>query len=884
MRQQSAKFQYILLAIVAALSLAHAFGGAVGDLRNLLHGTSMSQFPFGLRSAEPVVVTLTPQAERAGLAKGDVIVSVNGKPLTGMFTYLTEVRQTSPADAFAVEYVRPPAGVAHPDARGEPIRTARIAAVGYEPRSIWAGTLAVIFFLLPFLCLLTGLYVVFARPRSVHAWMILCVLAYSDAVFFPIMFMPRHLMLLASVWGSLVQTAMPIALMLFGITFPDRSAVDRKVPWLKWVLLVPIVVLYPFDLFWGYGYLYSYSMLAGLIRVNTAVSMVEIVDNMLAISYFFFCLVTRIHSSTGDAKRRLRILYAGSTLGLFPFFVLVIISLVRGSEFGEGIPRWIFLLCVMTLLFFPLSLAYVVVVQRAMDLRILIRQGTKYFFARHTLTVVRVLLGVWLAWELKHFVATAAHRRAVDVVRIFGILGLFFAFRFLLTKRLQKRIDERFFREAYSSEQVLSELSDEARNFVETQPLLETITQRIGATLHIDRVAVFLRSGEIFQLQYATGLPVSPNGPALFLPTSSTTISTLSLAKAPAPVYRDDPSSWLVDATDAERHALNDLSTELLVPLPGRNRLIGVMALGPKRSEEPYSRTDRQLLQTVASQTGLALENAELLEILTAETAQRERISREIEIAREVQERLFPQSYPAIDGVDMAGFCRPAQAVGGDYYDLFSFGRGPEGDAGGARRLALAVGDISGKGISASLLMASLRASLRSLSRVQETNGTPDLAGMMHHVNNLVYEASASNRYATFFFAELDTVSRCLTYVNAGHNPPVILRGGETISLAATGMVVGLLPDAEYEQAQIGVEPGDVLLAFTDGISEAMTVEEEEWGEDRMIAAAHELLADPNCAYTAAQMLSCLMEQADRFTVGAPQHDDMTLLICRVLR
>ncbi len=881
MRPQSAKLQYILLAIVAMVSLLHAFGGAMGDFGNLMHGASMSQFPFGVRNAEPVVTTLTASAVRGGLAKGDVVLSVNGTPLTGFVAYLDEVRRTRPTQVFTVAYVRPPAGVAHPGRDSGEIRTTRIAAVGYERKSIWAATLAVVYFALPFFCLLIGLYVVFARPRSDHAWLILGVLAYCDAVFFPMMFMPRPLILLSTIWSSLVQTEMPIALMLFAISFPDRSTVDRKIPWFKWVLLVPLIALYPLDLFWEIGSLYRYSSFGSLLRIYPVLSLVEIILNMVAISYFFFCLVTRIQTSTGDARRRLRVLYAGSTIGLSPFFVLVVVSLVRGTEFGEGVPRWIFLPCVMALLLFPLSLAYVVVVQRAMDLRILIRQGTKYFFARHTLTVVRVLLAVWISVELKHFFSGAAHQRMVDIVRILGIIGLFMAFRFVLSKRLQEKIDQRFFREAYSSEQVLSELSEEARNFVETRPLLETITQRIGATLHIDRVAVFLRSGDIFQLQYATGMAVLPGAQALYLPSSSATISTLSLAKSPEAVYRDDSSSWLVDASDAERMALQDLSTELLVPLPGRNRLIGVMALGPKRSEEPYSRADRQLLQTVASQTGLALENAELLETLTSEIAARERVSREIEIAREVQERLFPQSYPAIDGLDMAGFCRPAHAVGGDYYDLFSLGSGATD---GEERLAVAVGDISGKGISASLLMASLRASLRSLARVQRSNGTPDLAGMIRHVNNLVYEASAANRYATFFFAELDLLSRQLTYVNAGHNPPVILRCGQTISLEATGMVVGLLPDAEYTQAQIGVEEGDVLLAFTDGISEAMTVEEEEWGEDRMIAAAHALLRDPACTYTAEQMLRCLMEQADRFTEGAAQHDDMTLLICRVLR
>jgi sigma-B regulation protein RsbU (phosphoserine phosphatase) len=337
----------------------------------------------------------------------------------------------------------------------------------------------------------------------------------------------------------------------------------------------------------------------------------------------------------------------------------------------------------------------------------------------------------------------------------------------------------------------------------------------------------------------------------------------------PANVYRDDPSSWLVDATDAERTALADLSTELLVPLPGRNRLAGVIALGPKRSEEPYTKTDRQLLQTVASQTGLALENAELLESLTSEISQRERTSREMEIAREVQERLFPQTYPNVPGIDLAGYCRPAQAIGGDYYDFFVLGDG---------RLALALGDISGKGVSAALLMASLRASLRSIASLQQGS----LASLIHRVNNLVYESSTTNRYATFFYAEYDSASSLLTYVNAGHNPPYILRGSQAIPLEATGMVVGLLPNAEYAQAAVLMHRGDVLLAFTDGISEAMNHEDQEWGEERMITAARQLLEKPECSHTAQQILDCILEGADGFTSGAPQHDDMTLLVCRI--
>jgi sigma-B regulation protein RsbU (phosphoserine phosphatase) len=657
--------------------------------------------------------------------------------------------------------------------------------------------------------------------------------------------------------------------------------IDIRFPWIKWLFITPILLLLPIDLLQEFGRSYNFTLCNWLIPYAVGINTFETIIGFCAISYFFVCLAPKVRTATGDARRRLRILFAGTSIGLTPFFVLAMIALARKTDIGQDIPRWVILTAVGILFLFPLALAYVVVVQRAMDLRILIRQGTKYAFARRSLGIVSALLAIWMAYALRQFIREGpGNHRSVDIVQMLAIIGLFFAFRFVLTRRLQQRLDQRFFREAYSTEQILSELSEEARNFTEVTPLLNTITQRIGDTLHIERIAVFLRSGDTYRLQLATGAPgastLSPVLGSFSLPATSTTITTLARGRAPANVYRDDPSSWLVDASDAERAALNDLSTELLVPLPGRNRLAGVIALGPKRSQEPYSRTDRQLLQSVATQTGLALENAELFEHLSTEIAHRERVSREIEIAREVQERLFPQVYPHIEGVDLAGYCRPAQAVGGDYYDFFLL---PGTSAGPDQsRLALALGDISGKGISAALLMASLRASLRSAALLQPG----DLATLMRHVNRLVYESSTSNRYATFFYAEYDPYSHLLTYVNAGHNPPIILRGNQTIQLEATGTVIGLLPDVPYTRACTALKPGDILIAFTDGVSEAMNSADDEWGEDNMIAAARALLSQPNGTPTARQLLNCILEGADRFTAGAPQNDDMTLLICKV--
>ena len=296
---------------------------------------------------------------------------------------------------------------------------------------------------------------------------------------------------------------------------------------------------------------------------------------------------------------------------------------------------------------------------------------------------------------------------------------------------------------------------------------------------------------------------------------------------------------------------------------------------------------------TVALPSGILVNVYKLIPTLAEEALSRAKLEREFEIAREVQERLFPQTFPSVAGVEIAAHCRPAQAVGGDYYDLIDIRDGSPAEAGhapgenvssasgtaahGCDRLGIAIGDISGKGMSAALLMASLHASLRG----QVLSGAGDLGTKMANVNRLLYGASEANRYATFFYAELDCASRTLHYVNGGHNPPAVLRKEDgawrVFRLADGGPVVGLLAGAVYKEQGLHLLPGDTLLAFTDGISEAMNASEDEWGEDRMIAEvqAH---ADLN----AEELLQHLFRAADAFAAGAPQHDDMTLIVLRL--
>jgi serine phosphatase RsbU (regulator of sigma subunit)/dihydrofolate reductase len=296
---------------------------------------------------------------------------------------------------------------------------------------------------------------------------------------------------------------------------------------------------------------------------------------------------------------------------------------------------------------------------------------------------------------------------------------------------------------------------------------------------------------------------------------------------------------------------------------------------------------------TMALPSGILVNVYKLIPTLAEEAVSHAKLEREFEIAREVQERLFPQTVPNVAGVEIAAHCRPAQAVGGDYYDLIDIRDGSLAEAGhapgenissasgttahGCDRLGIAIGDISGKGMSAALLMASLHASLRG----QVLSGAGDLGTKMANVNRLLYDASDSNRYATLFYAELDCASRTLHYVNGGHNPPAVLRKEDgawrVFRLGDGGPVIGLLAGAVYKEQMLHLLPGDILLAFTDGISEAMNASEDEWGEARMIAEAQ-----AHADLHAEELLQRLFRAADAFAAGTPQHDDMTIVVLRL--
>ena len=862
-KQKSVVLQYLLLGLILLAAAAYYAGGLASVLHELQHGKTALRLPFDFDTEMRAITSIEPEASKAGARLGDQVLSLNGRPYTGYAQLLDLMDRSHPGDSLTAEILHANGATSQIKIPFQHIKT------GPAPLPVWVGTL-MLRGVFPLLCLVVGFWVVAAKPRDRLAWLLLGIMA-SFEFLLPQPTYTGGLLGPALFWSLLVSIGLPVWMMLFGIYFPNRWSLDVRFAWAKWTILAPSFLFFAGYCWFTYTKFFNFDAGVRYLPVFPLLDRLETIIQILAISVYIFAVAYKGGTATDrDTRRRLKILNVGTLLGLTPAFFLVMYGLIRDRNFGVGVPQWVVILVVACETIFPFSLAYIVIVQRAMDVRILLRQGTKYAFARGTLWVLQFAFVAAVTFRLARVLhEPRVSRNDIFLLLILGILVL--AMRYRVARSISTWLDRKFFREAYSAEQVLSDLAEQVRSFTETRPLLETVTQQIGRTLHIEQIAVLLNHGGSYQLQQTVGLSLSGT---VFLTENSSAIRHLLHSRAPATVYSKDPQGWLMLASDSERKALQQLSAELLLPLPGRKEMVGVMALGPKLSEEPYSRADLQLLQSVAAQTGLAIENAELMARLGKEAAQRERLNREIEIAREVQERLFPQAMPQIPGGSCAGHCRPAQGVGGDYYDFIPLSSG---------RIGIAVGDVSGKGISAALVMASLRASLHGIT----LSGSPDIAldlpTLIQNLSRLVHDSSTPSRYATFFFGEYDPHTQLLRYVNAGHNPPVVVRpkpsaenseNCEILRLETGGTVVGLLDNPQYEIGSFLLRAGDVLVAFTDGISEAMNMREEEWGEEKMIeviCASRTISAD--------KILERIFASADAFTQNAPQHDDMTLIV-----
>ncbi|HEY8535031.1 MAG TPA: GAF domain-containing SpoIIE family protein phosphatase [Vicinamibacterales bacterium] len=323
------------------------------------------------------------------------------------------------------------------------------------------------------------------------------------------------------------------------------------------------------------------------------------------------------------------------------------------------------------------------------------------------------------------------------------------------------------------------------------------------------------------------------------------------------------------------------LQALLCAPMQVGERTIGVIAIG-RAEPGTYAAADLKLLNTLALQAATAIENARLfertveaarererlLELHQAAELARARLENELELAARIQSQLFPAELPAVPGYELAARNRPARQCGGDYYDVLP---GPSGDG----RLLLCVADVAGKGLPAALVMSGMQATLRALQ-----GHIAPLSALAGRTSELLYGSTSPEKYVTAALVELAPATGELTFVGAGHLDNVIVQpDGQVMRLSSTGLPLGLLPlSAPYDAATAQLSPGDILLLYSDGATEARNGSGEEFGEQRLLDAVRQVVHRPADA-----IVDAVLESLDAFVGGAPQFDDVTLLAVRRL-
>ncbi len=805
-------------------------------------------------------------ADRAGLRADDRILAINGEALTTIVRFWDAVDRGRPGATVRLAVRRPgEAGV-----REEPVRLdeyqvpSALELPPFTPTQV-AALAVLTLYPLPFL-VVAGV-VLLQRLHDRHAWLLALLFGSYIVTSLEVpqllnVMHPALRKVLLVVWTLFVLLPAG-AFYCFFASFPEPTPLDRRVPWLKGIFLgVPLV---------------AGTLLAGVTVLspgtpNLSPDALEPADQAaVGLTLGFYSLAgyaLGLGSLTWNAffarpetTRQTRVILWGTAAGSLPLMLLFWYMERRGIRGIQivTLPFWMWVGPILAFLLIPLSFAYAVVRHRVMELPVLLRRSARYVVVRHAIVLVGIVIVVVLtfvfAWGLSRFLP-AGPAAAVSAGPVSGLAGAAFGIMVALATRnavrkATDRVDRAFFREAYDARVLLQDLARRTRGATDRRQLAALLEGSLRDALHPSAMLVLLRT-PVDRLE-----PVEPPAGSQLAAIDAAAVEREAFTKAGATLVRPG-------ALPSSLASISVLQPDLLVPMQGRDeRLEGLLVLGPRLSDEPYGREDRELVASVASQAGTALENLRLATAV-AERMEAERLAgRELEIAREVQSKLLPQRAPVLESLDYSGVCIQARLVGGDYYDFLYLGPG---------RLGLVLADISGKGISAALLMANLQASLRS----HYAQAPDDLPRMLRALNQTFYDSTTSSRYATLFFATYDEATSRLRYANCGHPPPVLLaRDGSIARLRTTAPVIGLFEEWECSTDEISLNGRDTLVMFTDGVVEAFNADGEEFGEDRLVNVIR-----AQASGSVAAMIEAIVD-AVRQHSGPAQSDDLTLVVAR---
>ena len=823
-----------------------AFGLAVALTATMygLYGANIARWrnspDFGWRtmydSGANVVAEVFDAGKAGGLRAGDTILAINGH-LYGTFEelFFGSLRTPEPGSINTYTVIRDGTRV------DVSVTTGRL---GFQTVLRRSGPL----FAMGLVYVLIGVLVFLMKPRAAESWLFFVMTCFTGMrVSFAA---PADL--IRPTWfydlRFLNEALLPASLIHLATRFPQTRAFIRRRPALALAPYVPSLLLFVALKLTATAY---WDIPRSLFFLSQVYTLLGILLFLVSMTWNFLrdaSLIVRLQS---------QVIFAGILLAfLIPTTDLTSRFLWRFHLFPD--PALSF---VAFLILFPLSIGYTIVKHDLFAIDVIVRRT--YGYVLSTGTVVATYAAVVSLLNLTF--------RGSDVARspLFSI-GFALAVVFLfepLHKRFQGFVDLVFYRQQYDYRKTIKNISEAMTSILDPDLISKTLVGSVVKEMFLENGALLLRDAGSrgYQAKMVEGMDARSR-PSSELPEDDAVLAVMKENKDA--LLRHDVimnPRYELNRDDLDK-TFQSLSSELMLPMMYKDELRGVISLGRKKSGKLFTPEDLDLLKTLTSQSAIALENAHLFK----ENLQKGRMEEELKIAHDIQMGMLPDKAPQLEGFKIAARTIPAREVGGDFYDFVEL----PADGSGSR-LGIIVADVSGKGVSAGLLMAGARSTYRVL-----LDANPPVREVMILANQRLHRDIRKGMFVALLYAVLDPGTRTLTLSNAGQTQPILCAPGVEPSYITTEgdtFPLGIVPDCDYREAKLSLSEGNVMVFYTDGVVEAMNAAGELYGFDRFLNSVRE-----GQVLDAPALLDKLFEDVARFVGGTEQHDDTTIIVARV--
>jgi serine phosphatase RsbU (regulator of sigma subunit) len=746
---------------------------------------------------------------------------------------------------------------------------------------LWHWVEALSDVLAPWFFFLTGLLVLLLRHEEKQAWLLAIMLGAFVGLFgSDTTKLPQWLGIIFVTARGIGVLFLPVFFHFF-LVFPEPSPLLKRWPSLERWLYVPFLVLVlPFYVLARLGPLSNKifePVPIWILHTLNAVMMTLVIGYLLA---GLLSLIRTYQVAGSDARRKLHLIVAGCSLGILNVLSVVAVELIGQNGALRGIYGWLQFFTNFTLPLIPIAFAYAIIKHQVIPIRLILRRGMRYMLVSRGSVLLEIVvfclalsvaLTFFFQWLFTVYRPKSFHSFGLTIGVISATVGII---AWNLTRRLHHKflapvIDRKFFRQSYDSHQIITGLAESLRGTTEQPKLLEEVATKLQSALQTESVAILLKdaaSGDYVSSYYceyslSDGCVVSCDHNARF-PHSGEVVRLLSHVNRCREV-RELP------LPDDELHALQRLKAELLLPLSGKEQMLGMITLGHRLGDLPFAREDEELLMSVANPVALAIENARLVERMIEEARRREEIeaenearAKELEGARQLQLSMLPKKIPQLPNLEIAAYMKTATEVGGDYYDFHLNGNGA---------LTIAVGDATGHGLKAGTVVTAIKSLFRTFAPDTE------LVPILRQSSRVLKEMNLRSLFMAM------TVVRIEGYrlkISAAGMPPVLIYRaltGDVEEVFIKALPLGSVLNYPWRQEELTLDPNDVIVMMSDGFPERFNAQQEMLG----YAKARDVLVEA-APFPPQAIIEHFVTVGEQWAAGRAQDDDVTFVVLKV--